>query len=71
MNKKIIAYNTIRSAHLEEVDKFVNEAIGKGWQPYGSLNSVLVHVDSTGSFHREGEPRIMYIQPIVRYEQEG
>ena len=55
---RITQYQTIAAGTLEELDKFVNDAIESGWTPFGSL---VVDLNTSEG----GESDALYIQTMV------
>ena len=55
--KKITAYEVFSVHTPTELEKFINQMIAKGWQPYGSLQVCP-----------DGKENILFVQAMVKYE---
>ncbi|MGA2685577.1 MAG: DUF1737 domain-containing protein [Verrucomicrobiota bacterium] len=54
---KIDEYKVLSAFLTEALQKMVNEHIKMGYQPFGSLGTVLIP-----------EGRVIYCQPVVKYQ---
>ena len=69
--KKIIDYTVVRSTTLPELRQLVLAEMAKGFQPFESLSTMLVHVNNANELRSSNdnyfEERIMFTQTLVRY----
>lgn len=55
--KKITAYEVFSVETPLELEKYVNQKIGQGWQPHGSIHAAP-----------DGKGGLLFIQAVVKYE---
>lgn len=54
--KRIVSYELFSCAMPMELDKYVNEKIAAGWQPYGFMQAVAY-----------GTNNLLFTQVVVKY----
>lgn len=65
--KKIIEYSLIDGGDVHNVTLLINEAIKKGYQPFGPISTIWVP-DRIDSGKVTGGGFTRYTQTLVRYE---
>lgn len=62
--ENITKYNVVRSTDPIEFCELINQLINQGWQPFGGVSTLLVHVRS-GQLYESGDARVMMTQALV------
>lgn len=59
MTRKIIDYTLVQTNQSLQFEGFVTKALSEGWHPYGHTQ-----------IFKLSETKLLYVQPMVKYEEE-